>query len=1030
VGAPVSSLSVSLAYRFAPPRSGRPLLRRSALLRRLQQRWEHSVTVIVAGAGFGKSSLLAQAVGENALAPRGDDCWLGCGPGDDDARRLADGLATTLDLDLPVLRDPGEIDPAHLGLSLAAEVWQRSPRQVCLLFDDVHEIGRDSAGASLVAGLVDALPSNGHVVLSGRQDPPLPLARLTAQGRVERMGETDLAFSDEELGAFAALRDVSLDRLRDLGGWPALAELRTAGWGAGVDDFLAEEVLATLGPGERRAVATVAALGGADQALVDAVVGEGTDLSALMGRLPLVSTDEAGWYTVHPLWSDHLSRQLDAEHLRRARRVAGRALAGHDLRLAVDLLIAAGADDDLRSVLRTGCRAQSLSASAAGLGRLHSALPDPVRSSPEGALVAGIAASATDLDRATELLTSAMQRFAEAGDDVGLLSAVEHLAICAHWREDIPLLAVLWGYAERLSALPEARGLMAIGAALMADTGGDARGVLASLDTLDPGDVAPYWRAPVAWLRASAQLALGFPEAARRNAEAAVADASPSLRGALMMAEVNALDACGATVEAGQAVDRMLDQLAQTGNDHNRALGHTVAATHAGLAGRIDEAERHLATARQHAGPSPRPRLVSSLLGAAAAIALGRGDEAEAARLYREQLGSRPVTEGRARYGHLRRLPLLYVLLPETRAQFAEADLGPSHQTQLRLASALVALREQGDLAPAATLPADAWVAMAGLLPEAWTVELATAAAAGGRPGASTVVTDAGPKVRPALTRVSERSGAPKALTTWARTLLDAVPPEPESVLELSVLGPTVLRRDGRLVDHPHWRRERVRALLLVLVARGGGTREELAGALWPDLDGPGGLRNLRVTLSYLVAVMEPDRREGAPPFFVRSEGASLRLASHGWLVVDAREFDDLCDRAAEADRMGEPSGALESYRRALRLYHGPYLSDAGYEEWALPHRDRLSARFVAAAVRAGELTLAAGNPDEALRLAARALEAEPWAEDAHRLTVASHLARGDRAAARRAMHTCLAQLDDLGVKPTEVTETVLRRIA
>jgi ATP/maltotriose-dependent transcriptional regulator MalT len=1021
---------VSLPYRFAPPRSGRPLLRRSQLLRRLQQRWEHPITVIVAGAGFGKSSLLAQAVGENALAPRGDDCWLGCGAGDDDPHRLADSLATALDAGLPALRDPGEIDPATLGLSLAAEVWQRSPRQVCLLFDDIHEIGRASGGAALVAGLVDALPSNGHVVLSGRQEPPLPLARLTAQGRVERLGEADLAFTDDELRSFAALRDMPLDRLGDLGGWPALAELRTVGWRAGVDDFLAEEVLAALDEPDRQTVATVAALGGADQALIDAVVGRDVDLAALMGRLPLVSTDEHGWFTVHPLWSDHLSRRLDPGTLREAQQRAGRAMAGRDLRLSVDLLVAAGAHDDLRTVLRTGCRVQALAASASGLGRLHASLPDPVRSSPEGALVAGIAASATDLDRATELLTSAMQRFAETGDDLGLLNAVEHLAIYAHWREDLDLLAVLWGHAERLSALPEARGLVAIGSALLADARGDARGVLAALDTLDPVDVAPYWRAPVAWLRASAQLALGFPAAARRHAEAAVADASPSLRGTLMILEVNALDACGAVAEAGEAVARMLEQLGQTGNDHTMALGHTVAASRAALAGRIDEAERHLATARQHAGPDPRPRLVSSLLGAEAAIALGKGDEAAAARLYSAQVGDRPVTEGRARYGHLRRLPLIYVLLPATRPQFAGDDLGPSYRSSLQLARALVALREEGDLAPATTLPADTWAAAPGLLPEAWLVELATAAAAGGRPGASALVTDAGPRVRPALARLTERAGAPKALITWARTLLDAVPPEPEAPLELSVLGPTVLRRDGRLVDHPHWRRERVRALLLVLVARGGGTREELAGALWPDLDGPGGLRNLRVTLSYLVAVLEPDRREGAPPFFVRSEGASLRLTSHGWLMIDAREFDELCDRGAEADRLGEPSAALELYRRALRLYQGPYLADAGYEEWALPHRDRLSARFVAAAVRTGELTLAAGNPDEALRLAARALETEPWAEDAHRLTVASHLARGDRAAARRAMQTCLAQLDDLGVKPTEVTETVLRRIA
>src|SRR5262249_43246946 len=154
--------------------------------------------------------------------------------------------------------------------------------------------------------------------------------------------------------------------------------------------------------------------------------------------------------------------------------------------------------------------------------------------------------------------------------------------------------------------------------------------------------------------------------------------------GALMMVEVNALDACGAVDESGQAMVRMLEQLDQIGNDHNRALGHTMAAARAGLAGRIDEAERHLATARQHAGPDPPPRRVAPLPGAEAAIALGRGDEEAAAELFSRQLDGHPVTEGRARYGHLRRLPLLYVLLPETRPQFAGDDLGPSYRTSLR----------------------------------------------------------------------------------------------------------------------------------------------------------------------------------------------------------------------------------------------------------------------------------------------------------------------------------------------------------
>ena len=1026
---------MSRPYRYAPPRPARPLVKRSDLLRRVQGRWDRPLTVLAAGAGFGKSSLLAQALDENALARRGDDCWLGCGPGDEGIGRLADGLATALGADVTHMPGPGDARPPQVASALADEIWQRSPRQVCLVVDDVHEVPPGSGGADLLTALVEALPTNGHLVLSGRQDPAVPLARLSAQGRVERLDEADLAFGEADLTAFASLRDVPVDRLAGLGGWPALVELRTVAAGANVDSFLTEEVLPALSPADRRVVATVAALGGADQALIDAVLDDGgpVDLAAVMRHLPLVTRDDQGWYALHGVWSERLAGDLAAGDRREVQRRGGTQLAGRDLHHAVDLLASAGADDDLRRVLRHECRAQDLMATSEGLGRVHGVLPPAVRASAEGELVAGIAVAGTDLERATGLLSSAAERLADADDDIGLLCAVEHLALCAYWREDLDLLTALWRYGERLAALPEAKGLLAIGEALAADTGGDARGVLAALDRVDPAELAPYWRAPAAWLRASAQLALGFPEAARRNVEVAVAAAGPALRGTLAMLLVNALTYGGELSAAREALADTLAELDRSGNDHNRVLGHTLAAWRAALDGRLDEAQSHRARARQLAGPEPRARLAASLAAAEASIAAARGDDATAARVLADQLDGRKVDEGRQSYGNLRRLALLYVLLPESREQFLAADLGPCYQPGLALAQALVALREESELAPAAALGPTEWAAAPAWLPVGWTVELATAAAAGGQAGAEALVTEAGPAARPVLRRLSDGSdgaAVPKAVRTWARTLLDALPPTPAAPLQVGVLGATRLRRDGRLVDHPHWRRERVRALLLVLMARGGGTREELAGSLWPDLDTSAALRNLRVTLSYLLAVLEPDRPDGAPSFFVRADGPTLRLATEGWLEVDAWAFDDLVDRAAEAERHGEPSAALDLYRRALRLYRGPYLADAGYEEWALPHRDRLTARFVATAVRAGELTLAGGDPEEALRLAGRALESEPWSEGAHRLSVAAHLARGDRAAAHRAMETCLAQLDDLGVRPTEDTEIVLRAIA
>jgi LuxR family transcriptional regulator, maltose regulon positive regulatory protein len=987
------------------------------------------VTVLVAGAGFGKSSILAQAIDENRLAPRGEDCWLGLDSADADTRALAEGLATALGTDLRQVRGPGDLDVRELAATLADEVWRRAPREISLVLDDIHEVPVGSDAADLLAGLVDAMPTNAHVTLAGRTEPPLPLARLRSQGRVGWIGEDELVFDDEELTTFAALRDVPADRVADLGGWPALAELQTAASGNAIDDFLTEEVLRDLPDTHRTAVATVAVLGGADQELLDEVLDDPVDIRDALGRMPLAACDPSGWCGIHPLWSERLGSWLPPGRRVEAQRRAGVALATRDPLAALRLLRSAGADDELRKVLRIACRAHNVPTSAEGLARVHRDLPPPVQSAPEGDLLAGVATAATDLDKAVHLLRLAADRFAAAGELTGLLPAVEHLAICSHWREDLGALGELWELAGALRPLPEAQVLLTIGSALLADTAGDAPAVLEALDDLDPQDVPAYWRAPLAWLRASALLALGYPQAALGHVEAAVAEAPQSLQGVLSMLEVNTLVHCGEHADAAAAMERMIDRLAGSGNAHTLTLGLTLAANRCGLEGRLDDAERYLADAHRSAGPEPSPPLLASLTGAEAMIALARGDEARAAEKLADQLGGRRALSGRQRYGVLRRLPVFYVLVPRTRTEFEQAQLGPCYRPGLALARALVASREQRDLGPAAVLGPEQWREARAVLPAAWRAELTAAALAGSGGRAGGLADELGPSARPTLRALTDRTEGPRALRTWARTLHDSLPTVPAAPLEVGLLGPTTLRRDGRPVEHPHWRRERVRALLLVLLARGGGTREELAGVLWPDLDAEAGARNLRVTLSYLLAVLEPERAEGAPSCFVRAEGTSLRLVGREWLEVDAWEMERALDAAAEAEARGEPSAALDLYRRAVALFRGPYLTEAGYEEWALPHRDRLNARFVSGAVRAGELTLAGGDPGEALQLAARALEIEPWSEAAHRLGVAAHLAQGDRAAARRAMDTCLRQIEDLGVEPTEDTQILLRTL-
>ena len=140
----------------------------------LQQRFAHPVTIVVGGAGFGKTTVLGQAFRANLAAPRGVDAWVSCEMVDEDPRRLAEAIVTAVAprsaLDRP-------LD------SVLAVVRRAAPVDVCILLDDLHEIPTGSTGMRLVADLVAAPPANGHVVIASRIAPPIPLARRRVAAR-------------------------------------------------------------------------------------------------------------------------------------------------------------------------------------------------------------------------------------------------------------------------------------------------------------------------------------------------------------------------------------------------------------------------------------------------------------------------------------------------------------------------------------------------------------------------------------------------------------------------------------------------------------------------------------------------------------------------------------------------------------------------------------------------------------------------------------------------------------------------------
>src|SRR5918994_849339 len=308
---------------------------------------------------MGKTTLLAQAVAENRLVPRGEDVWIGLEEGDANGVVLARDVMAAVSAagrDRAAGMVPGTTTEAPDPATVADAVWRRAPTAVCLVVDDVHCLAPGSRGATWLTALVDALPTSGHVLLASRWSPAVPLARLATQSAVLRVAEHDLRFSDNELAEFAARRGIAIERFDDTGGWPAMAELVASVGHDLAGDYLWEEVVGPLGPERRRVLAVLSDLGGADDGLAGAALGAPVDLARVLDGVPLVAHGAGGWRAPHQLWHGGTTLTLAKdERVATRRRAVDQMVAEHRYDEAMTLAREAGLVDLMPGILRAAC---------------------------------------------------------------------------------------------------------------------------------------------------------------------------------------------------------------------------------------------------------------------------------------------------------------------------------------------------------------------------------------------------------------------------------------------------------------------------------------------------------------------------------------------------------------------------------------------------------------------------------------------------------------------------------------------------
>ncbi len=246
--------------------------------------------------------------------------------------------------------------------------------------------------------------------------------------------------------------------------------------------------------------------------------------------------------------------------------------------------------------------------------------------------------------------------------------------------------------------------------------------------------------------------------------------------------------------------------------------------------------------------------------------------------------------------------------------------------------------------------------------------------------------------------------------------------------ITVSLLGTGTVHRGLQPVEHPAWARSRVRELCLHLALVEDRSREGVAAALWPDLEDRAAARNLRVTLTHLLDVLDPARERSRGSRLVTDRAGCLSFTRGAELHVDLWDLEAGASAILATSEPDRPD-LLAHARRLARSSSGPLLGGSPVGEWLEPHLRRLNDLVASAALAAGDRALAAADPRLAEALARRALAADPWSERAHRMVVDARFVLGDRDGARRAAGHALGVLADLGAAPAAETAALLRRI-
>ncbi|SES11679.1 BTAD domain-containing putative transcriptional regulator [Psychrobacillus sp. OK032] len=240
--------------------------------------------------------------------------------------------------------------------------------------------------------------------------------------------------------------------------------------------------------------------------------------------------------------------------------------------------------------------------------------------------------------------------------------------------------------------------------------------------------------------------------------------------------------------------------------------------------------------------------------------------------------------------------------------------------------------------------------------------------------------------------------------------------------LTLQLFGPFTLFMGYEEISEKKWQRDKSKELLTYLYLNRNRfvPKEELMHAIWGEGDEKSLNRDFKVVLNALLKVIEPNRLAREESFFIVRKQAMYRINPEAAVTSDLESFQQLTEQGLEEKN---PLLSADYLLKAVKLYKGELFEDKSRIDWISHDREKNQQQYLFVLERLAQTYTRLKEFEKSIYWAEKLVRMDPTWEEAYRLLMFAYYQLQNRTQAVKWYEKCISVLNiELKVEPMHTT--------